>query len=245
VHAKVFIVDDDFLRVGSSNLSNRSMGFDYRVRPGGRIDGRRDGIRNGIAKVRARLLGEHLNVEPVAVLEAHRETASLLRAVEQLRGSGRTLATIDVDQDSCQEPSLALSLSRPLVVDPERPIAADELVLQLLPEEVRDNAHRPFLRVGILVTAVLAVAALWRWTPLEDWIRPANLAASLQTLEAHSFGPAIVLAIYAVGSLLLVPVTALNLATALAFRPGLAFACALGGIRHGRRGVVRRRSAAR
>ena len=28
VHAKVLVVDDTFLRVGSSNLNNRSMGFD-------------------------------------------------------------------------------------------------------------------------------------------------------------------------------------------------------------------------
>jgi phosphatidylserine/phosphatidylglycerophosphate/cardiolipin synthase-like enzyme len=28
IHAKVMIIDDTILRVGSSNLSNRSMGFD-------------------------------------------------------------------------------------------------------------------------------------------------------------------------------------------------------------------------
>jgi phosphatidylserine/phosphatidylglycerophosphate/cardiolipin synthase-like enzyme len=57
VHAKVLIVDDRFLRVGSSNLNNRSMGFDTECDLA--IEASTAAQRRSIAAVRARLVAEH------------------------------------------------------------------------------------------------------------------------------------------------------------------------------------------
>jgi phosphatidylserine/phosphatidylglycerophosphate/cardiolipin synthase-like enzyme len=96
VHAKVTVVDDRFLRIGSSNLNNRSMGLDtecdvsIEVRPG---DPRAAEKSAAVTGLRDRLLGEHLGVPPSAVAEALEACGgSLLRAVESLRRPvGRSL----------------------------------------------------------------------------------------------------------------------------------------------------------
>ena len=96
VHAKVTVVDDRFLRIGSSNLNNRSMGTDtecdvsIEVRPG---DPRAAEKSAAVTGLRDRLLGEHLGVPPAAVTDAIEACGgSLLRAVESLRRPvGRSL----------------------------------------------------------------------------------------------------------------------------------------------------------
>jgi phospholipase D1/2 len=63
VHAKVFVVDDRVLRVGSSNLDDRSMGFDTECDLA--VAPPRGGA-GVVAAFRTRLLAEHLGVAPAA-----------------------------------------------------------------------------------------------------------------------------------------------------------------------------------
>jgi len=93
VHAKVMAVDDRLFRVGSSNLNNRSLGFDSEcdvaIEAHGSDD--EDDVAGTIVALRNALVCEHLGV---AVDDFERELAerdSFLGAVEALRGSGRTL----------------------------------------------------------------------------------------------------------------------------------------------------------
>ena len=60
VHSKILVVDDTLVRVGSSNLSNRSMGLDTGCDLA--IEAADDARIGGIAHFRDRLLGEHLGV---------------------------------------------------------------------------------------------------------------------------------------------------------------------------------------
>jgi phospholipase D1/2 len=92
VHAKVTIVDDRVLRIGSSNLNNRSMGLDSEcdlVIDAG--DPANEGAAARIAAIRSDLLAEHLGVAVDAVDQALARTGSLIGAVESLRGEGRSL----------------------------------------------------------------------------------------------------------------------------------------------------------
>src|SRR5262249_22128735 len=98
-----------------------------------------------------------------------------------------------------------------------------------MPEELDEAAPRPLLRVGVIVVSLLVLGGLWRWTPLAEWIRPQRLAAAISTAQHTAGGPATIVVLYAVGSLVLVPVTLLNLATALAFTPWIAFGYAMAG----------------
>jgi phosphatidylserine/phosphatidylglycerophosphate/cardiolipin synthase-like enzyme len=92
VHAKIMIVDDLMLRVGSANMNNRSMGLDSECDV--MIDCGREanrGARIDIAALRCELMAEHLGVEAADVALAVDETGSLIEAVERLRGNGRSL----------------------------------------------------------------------------------------------------------------------------------------------------------
>jgi len=96
VHAKVMVVDDRLLRIGSANLNNRSMGLDTECDLSIEArddDPRRDELAAAVTGLRDRLLGEHLGVEPAAVSAAVADCGgSLLRAVESLRRPrGRSL----------------------------------------------------------------------------------------------------------------------------------------------------------
>jgi phosphatidylserine/phosphatidylglycerophosphate/cardiolipin synthase-like enzyme len=92
VHAKVTIVDDRFLRVGSANLNNRSMGLDSECDLV--LEAVTAEQQCGVASVRDRLLGEHLGIAPSAVAEALRAEDSLIRAIERHDVGGRTLREI-------------------------------------------------------------------------------------------------------------------------------------------------------
>ena len=92
VHAKVMIVDDLMLRVGSANMNNRSMGLDSEcdVMIDAHLNANR-GCRDAIADLRSDLMAEHLGAAPAAVARCFEETGSLIATVERLRGRGRSL----------------------------------------------------------------------------------------------------------------------------------------------------------
>jgi phosphatidylserine/phosphatidylglycerophosphate/cardiolipin synthase-like enzyme len=94
VHSKVMVVDDRLLRVGSSNLNNRSLGFDSECDVAIEADptsSHDDEVRRQITWVRNQLVSEHLGV-PISELErTTREGGSLLNAVEGLRERGKWL----------------------------------------------------------------------------------------------------------------------------------------------------------
>jgi phosphatidylserine/phosphatidylglycerophosphate/cardiolipin synthase-like enzyme len=92
VHAKVMIVDDQMLRVGSANFNNRSMGLDSECDV--LIDASRmanQGSEARIAELRCDLMAEHLGVEPAEVQRTFEQTGSLIATVERLRNEGRSL----------------------------------------------------------------------------------------------------------------------------------------------------------
>jgi phospholipase D1/2 len=91
IHSKVMVVDDRFLRIGSSNLNNRSLGFDSECDLALDDPGGRDDVRTLIVSVRDGLLAEHLGLSVEDLRAEIVERDSILRAVDGLRGAGRSL----------------------------------------------------------------------------------------------------------------------------------------------------------
>ena len=94
VHAKVLVIDDRLLRIGSSNLNNRSMGFDSECDLAVEADpdnAEHENIRQMIVSVRDQLIGEHLNVSTDEFGRAMHQAGSFRHAIEALRGHGKTL----------------------------------------------------------------------------------------------------------------------------------------------------------
>jgi len=227
VHGKVLIVDDRLLRIGSSNLSNRSMGFDSECDLALAADGREE-VARAIRRFRNRLLGEHLAVPSDAVAKEMDGGGSLIRAVESLRGNDRTLMELPpVEPDELGE-----LLSESELVDPEQPISPQRLLELLdLDASIFSAPKRSFRGPAflLLLLLTLALAAAWRWTPLGEWLDFDRLLAIGAAIRSHPLAEPLVLAIFVVGSLVMVPVTLMILATALSFGPVSGFFLALTG----------------
>lgn len=117
VHSKLMIVDDEWLRVGSANFANRSMGLDTEcdlvIEAGGN-----PGTRMAIAAARNTLLAEHLGVGVQQVREALALTRSLGAAVRALSNLfPRTLRRFE----QLDEPSPAVLALAKGIADPDRP----------------------------------------------------------------------------------------------------------------------------
>ncbi|WP_084536497.1 phospholipase D-like domain-containing protein [Azospirillum halopraeferens] len=99
VHAKVMVIDDRLLRLGSSNLNNRSMGFDTECDVAVDAAGQPDepAVRRAIIAFRNRLLAEHLGVPPEDLAAAIDARGSLVAAIDALRrDEGRSLRPLEV-----------------------------------------------------------------------------------------------------------------------------------------------------
>lgn len=152
VHAKVLVVDDWLVRVGSSNLDNRSMRVDTECDAA--IEATDAETRQGIEAFRNRLLGEHLGCTPETVARAVEGQGSLLDAVEALSTRERGLRPVPLEEPL----SFALASA---MADPDAPPGLDTVMDSLFrgTEEASGGAGRR--RLGLLVVAGIALTATW------------------------------------------------------------------------------------
>ncbi len=224
IHAKAMIVDDRYLRVGSSNLSNRSMGLDSECDVALESTEARD-IRGLIAGVRRRLLAEHLGVVPEAVEKAEEECSSLIAAIESLRTGERTLEPLSVELPG----EVDRFVPDQAWLDPEQPIEPDALLEYFTGKVSPKKLSGNLLKVGVLVAAVVALIVAWRWTPLGNWLNVDTIVVGGERLRALPFTPLLVLGAYIVAGFAIIPVTLLYVATVIVFGPWLGLAYALAG----------------
>ncbi len=118
-HAKIMIVDDEILRIGSANMNNRSLGLDSECDVF--IDSRRKGNGHaaaGIARLRHSLLAEHCGLEIEEVPGMLARYGSMAEMVERIgTGRGRTLRRYELPELNGVQEAVAESG----LLDPERP----------------------------------------------------------------------------------------------------------------------------
>ncbi|MBY6260452.1 phospholipase [Azospirillum sp. 412522] len=123
VHSKVVAVDGRLLRIGSSNLNNRSMGYDSEcdltIEAPREAGPERDRAEAAIMGVRNRLLAEHMGIDQTRLEMEIQATGSLVGAIGRLcRHSGRRLADLPaVDPSLTEQAFAALRIADP--DDPE------------------------------------------------------------------------------------------------------------------------------
>ncbi|MCX7285290.1 MAG: phospholipase D-like domain-containing protein [Novosphingobium sp.] len=118
VHAKLMIVDDEILRVGSANMNNRSLGLDSEcdVHIDSTVEGN-GAATSAITNLRHRLLAEHCGVSPERMAETLNSGATMREAVERLSHPGRRLERLVLAELTEAEKTLADQE----VLDPETP----------------------------------------------------------------------------------------------------------------------------
>ncbi|MHA6317567.1 phospholipase D-like domain-containing protein [Altererythrobacter sp. CAU 1778] len=119
VHAKLMIIDDRILRIGSANMNNRSMGLDSECdlfidcsRPGNESCG------DQIARLRYSLLAEHCSLEEDEVPGLLARYGSMIEMVDRIgTDRNRTLQRLDLPELNAVQEKLADSE----LLDPECP----------------------------------------------------------------------------------------------------------------------------
>ena len=230
VHAKLTIVDDRFLRIGSSNLNGRSMGLDSECDLA--IEAHDAAERDTIAALRDRLLAVHAGVSVEAFSEAREKVAGIIETLDAAGEAGKGDHHL---RPVRPRPELA-SLAPEAVLaigDPDRPIDMEDIVEQAsaMPEEPEERSLT-LARVGLgaaLVAAVVGAILAWRFTPLADFLDLSVLIDWIERVEAASWTPPAVVGLYVLLGVAAFPVTVLIAATAMVFGPVWGFVYALGG----------------
>lgn len=154
VHAKLLIVDDRLLRIGSSNLNNRSLGFDSECDLAVAAEAE-DHVADVIRRFRDGLLAEHLGVPMDLIGEAVAACGSLCQAIDRLwREHGRTLEPGRAHELAPLE--VALVESR--LLDPEKPCAIESRLAHLAKRAVLSAPPKAIVG-GIVAGAFVAALA--------------------------------------------------------------------------------------
>jgi uncharacterized membrane protein YdjX (TVP38/TMEM64 family) len=241
VHSKVLIVDDAYLRVGSSNLNNRSMGFDTECDVA--IEAQSAAERKAIASVRNRLIAEHWGSDEASVAKALASGEPLSGALASLppvpvfstahgarharfkpwRRAARAPAYRRVRPIEREQDLKGLDLVVQLG-DPERVVSAEELVAQAT--GLRDA--RP-LKWSVAVLGALVVIALlllgFSRLDLTLGDVASRVGVAIESLAGSPWRVPLVLAIFVLASVVSVPILALIGATVVTLGPVLGFVC--------------------
>ncbi len=121
VHAKLMIVDDQVLKIGSANMNNRSLGLDSECDLC--LDAATDSEREAMAALRTRLMAEHTNSSEEQVRDAFKRTGSLLATIAELTDKGgRRLEPLPFEAPE----GIAKAIAETELLDPKSPDAMFE-----------------------------------------------------------------------------------------------------------------------
>ncbi|HEX6733911.1 MAG TPA: VTT domain-containing protein [Azonexus sp.] len=225
IHAKLMIVDDELLRIGSANLCNRSLGLDSECDAA--IEARGDPVVGAaIARFRNRLLGEHLDRSPARVAQEIGRQGSIIGAIEALAGGPRTLRLLERE---AAWPEAVVELAR--IADPVGPLlGADEITATQAPREAVADWRRGGRRLLFIVLLLGGLTALWRYTPLAGLLAPERVVAWAHEFSGRPWAPLAILLAYTPACVVLFPRALITLAAIVAFGPLTGAAYALCGL---------------
>ncbi|MFN3657685.1 MAG: VTT domain-containing protein [Pseudolabrys sp.] len=220
VHAKVMIVDDTLLRVGSANLNNRSMGTDTECDLV--IAAQDDTQRKRITQLRDGLLGHHCGATRQEVADTlAQKGGSLVQAARTLERNGHSL--VPIADEGAGGPDLGFIQG---VADPERPIGAEEFIGTVVGGRVSSRHVALVAKVLGAGLFIIALALAWQFMPLA---KPEVVRGLFAELAGSRLAPLLVVGAFVLAGFVLFPVTVLIAATAAAFGPWLGFAYAAAG----------------
>lgn len=154
IHAKLTIIDDQFFRVGSANLTNRSMGTDGECDLAIQAESAAD--KETILAIRNDLLAEHFGMSTDEVAEQINSHGNLHSLIDARKTESRTLVDIDFEID-VDAPVAEMFHA---LTDPELPGGASQFAGDML------SARPGGLEIRgryIVIAAIALVVLLYLW----------------------------------------------------------------------------------
>jgi phosphatidylserine/phosphatidylglycerophosphate/cardiolipin synthase-like enzyme/uncharacterized membrane protein YdjX (TVP38/TMEM64 family) len=220
MHSKLMVVDDAWLRIGSANICNRSMGLDSECDI--TLEADHEGVAAHIRAFRDDLLAEHLGVERAQVAAEIAARGSIGAAIDALGSAKRALRRLEVEAVSDAVVNLAS------LVDPEQPVALEKLEAEFGPRAAK--RRNLWGRVAAAAALLVALAALWRFTPLASLVTADRITGWADRFAHNPWAAAIVVSAYTPAAVTLFPRPLITLFGVIAFGPWLGFTYAMCGI---------------
>jgi len=230
VHGKIIVIDSRVARIGSANLSQRSMGLDTECDLAFEDAA-------AAARLTADLLAEHMGADIDAV-ESTLVDEGLFAAIDRHNGGGRRLDPLETGADDVQQAVL-----RPVaqIADLEKPLtrsAADTARGLANTESAAgdaDEASEMATPASGWLFALLIVAILGVWIGLGvkgtgGDLDPRALLSRLRDVAAHPLAPWLAVPAFVAGSVVVAPVTAMVALCGLLFEPLIAVVTATAGV---------------
>lgn len=224
VHSKLMIVDDRLLRIGSSNLNNRSMGLDTECDV--LVEAVDDAaIGRAIRALRHDLLAEHLGASPAEVAAAETRLGGVHATIQALMGRRHTLVPLDL-----REPSEIVHIfADSHLPDPEEAVETLVWLDRARPGPARRGLAVRMWGLTLLLASLTLAVALWRWVPFSLWSVLWPGVEWLLSLRGQA-ELTVVIGGFLLAGLLRLPVSLTVLATAALLGPWLGFLQSLLGV---------------
>jgi uncharacterized membrane protein YdjX (TVP38/TMEM64 family) len=152
-------------------------------------------------------------------------TGTLHGAIKVLAHEGRSMRELS----SLPEWSDAV-VSVAAVADPDEPIAFEALLLDRQQDEPSLPEKPAWAKLALLTLVVLALTALWRWSPVGHVVNAETVLDWTRDFSSHWWAPLVVMASYTPACMVMFPRPLITLAAVIAFGPWLGFVYALTGI---------------
>ncbi|MEJ2255804.1 MAG: phospholipase D-like domain-containing protein, partial [Woeseiaceae bacterium] len=215
VHAKIMIVDNRWLRIGSANLSGRSMGLDTEC---DLVVEHEDAATDFCAD----LLSEHMGAEFDEV-RAGLTSDGLLATLAAFNDGDRWLETLDPDVDETEQAILE-PVAR--IADLEKPIAltpsdTGEHGGDDVGDDEDDEMHTPVAGWAALGLIVIVVG-IWIYLAAKGSGEDLNFSSLLDMLRdvaSHPLAPYVAVPAIVLGSVVVAPITGMLAVCALLFDP--------------------------
>ncbi len=221
VHSKVIVADDCLLKVGSSNLSNRSM----------RVDSELDVVvcgkkyRETILAFRDHLLGIHFGLPREKIAEGFSRTNRFCEALDRfLKREGASLREIDFKVQK----GIAKRMAQARLLDPDEPLDPRFWIRTRITDDERPSLLRRILVLCGIVTVGIALVALVKWG-WGDWLDKDVVAEKLEAIRSSRWSLPALFVVFVIAGLVAFPLNIIIVASVVVFGPVTALCCGYGG----------------
>jgi phospholipase D1/2 len=220
VHGKLMVVDGRTARIGSANLSQRSMGLDTEC----------DVVladETNAGMLTADLLAEHMDADIDGVAKCL-SGEGLFATLDRFNGGPRRLEALQTQADELEQAVL-----RPMaqIADLEKPLLRQGEDSAGEAGESDETMRTP-ASGWIFAGLIAAILGLWIYFGIQagDAFEPGALLHRLRDAAAHPLGPWLAVPAFVAGSLVVAPVTVMIALCGLLFDPWVAVLTAMIGM---------------
>ena len=223
IHSKLMVVDDKYLRVGSSNINNRSMALDSECDLV--IEASDKATRAKIRSVRDDLIREHTGRE-IRDIEKIIDSGDVQVFLRETPNSTQHLRRIN-DERYRHERFTAFAMR---FADPEKPILPPIVTsrrrIRNKGKNIGEESSMP-TRLIFALLLIAAVALAWKVTPLAEYASPEKIMPMLEAVRNTPWAIPAAIAIYVIGTLVFFPHVVMTGTIVILFPPVEAFCVAM------------------